>query len=181
MAILKVARMGHPILREVAKEVPRDEIATPGFQTFVDDMIETMREYDGAGLAAPQVHVSKRVVVMEIASNPRYPDAPSLPLSVLINPRITPLTERRVQIVEGCLSVPDIRGVVPRCAEIEFEALDRNGEPVRQRFEDFSAAVVQHECDHLDGILYLDRVVDTRSLSFLREFERYHVVPRVAD
>jgi len=177
MAILKVARMGHPILREVAKEVPEDEIATPAFQQLVDDMIETMREYDGAGLAAPQVHVSKRVVVMEIAANPRYPDAEPLPLSVLINPRITPLTDRRVQIVEGCLSVPDLRGVVPRVAEIEFAALDRNGEPVRARFEDFSAAVVQHECDHLDGVLYLDRVEDTRSLSFLREFERYQHLP----
>lgn len=177
MAILKVARMGHPILREVAKEVDPEEIATPGFQQFVDDMIETMREYDGAGLAAPQVHVSKRVVVMEIAGNPRYPEAPTLPLSVLINPRITPLGDRRVQIVEGCLSVPDLRGVVPRVAEIEFEALDRNGERIRERFEDFSAAVVQHECDHLDGVLYVDRVEDTRSLAFLREFERYHRVP----
>lgn len=174
MAILKVARMGHPILREVAKEVSSAEIATPAFQEFVDSMIDTMREYDGAGLAAPQVHVSQRVVVMEVADNPRYPDAESMPLSVVINPRIHFLTERRVEGVEGCLSIPDLRGMVSRIAEVELEALDRNGDPIRLRFDGFPAAVVQHECDHLDGILYLDRVTDTRTLSFVREFQRYH-------
>ncbi len=181
MAILKVARMGHPILREVAKEVPRAEIETPAFQQFVDDLIETMREYDGAGLAAPQVHVSKRVVVMELSHNPRYPDAPQLPLSVVVNPRITLLCEQRVDVVEGCLSVPDLRGVVPRILQVELEALDRRGEPVRERFENFPAAVVQHECDHLDGVLYLDRVEDTRTLGFVREFERYQKAPRSAE
>jgi len=180
MAILKVARMGHPILREVAKEVSSAEIATPGFQEFVDSMIETMREYDGAGLAAPQVHVSQRVVVMEVSNNPRYPDAEPMPLSVVINPRIHFLSERRVEIVEGCLSIPDLRGVVSRIAEIELEALDRNGDPMRERFEGFPAAVVQHECDHLDGVLYLDRVTDTRTLSFVREFERYGRVPELS-
>jgi peptide deformylase len=174
MAILKVARMGHPILRERAQEVPLGEIATEAFQDFVDSMIETMREYDGAGLAAPQVHDSRRVVVMEVADNPRYPDAEPVPLTVVINPRIHFLGERRVEIVEGCLSIPDLRGVVSRIAEIELEALDRDGNEMRKRFSDFSAAVVQHECDHLDGVLYLDRVTDTRTLSFVREFERYH-------
>ena len=180
MGILKVARMGHPILREVAAEVGPEEFATPAFQDFVDSMIETMHEYDGAGLAAPQVHVSKRLVVMEVADNPRYPDAPAIPLTVVVNPRIHFLTERRVEIVEGCLSIPDLRGVVPRIAEIELEALDRHGVPFRASFTEFPAAVVQHECDHLDGVLYLDCVVDTRSLSFVREFERYHPVPDVA-
>lgn len=174
MAILKVARMGHPILREVAGAVALEEIATPAFQEIVDSMIDTLRDYDGAGLAAPQVHVSKRVVVLEVSNNPRYPDAPPMPLSVMINPSIQFLTERSVEIVEGCLSIPDLRGVVPRIAEIELEALDRHGNPFRERFEGFPAAVVQHECDHLDGILYLDRVSDTRTLSFLREFRRYH-------
>jgi peptide deformylase len=181
MAILKVARMGHPILREIASEVPTDEIATPELQQTIDSMIETMREYDGAGLAAPQVHVSQRIVVMEVSHNPRYPDAPPIPLSVMINPQIRFLTERRVEIVEGCLSLPDLRGVVQRIAEIELEALGRNGEPIRERFEGFAAAVVQHECDHLDGILYIDRVSDTTTLSFLREFQRYHEVPAISD
>ena len=179
MAILKVARMGHPILREVAEEVPPSEIGTPEFQRLVDDLIETMREYDGAGLAAPQVHVAKRVVVMEVARNPRYPDAPALPLSVIINPRIRPCTDRRVEVAEGCLSVPELRGVVPRVAEVELEALDRDGARVRSRFQNFAAAVVQHECDHLDGVLFIDRVEDTRTLAFLREFERYPRVPKV--
>lgn len=180
MAILKVAKMGHPILREIAKEVPAAEIGTQAFQDFVGSMIDTMHEYDGAGLAAPQVHVSQRIVVMEVKNNPRYPDAESMPLCVVINPRIHFLCERRVEIVEGCLSIPDLRGVVSRVAEIELEALDRNGDPIRTHFEGFSAAVVQHECDHLDGVLYVDRVADTRTLSFVREFQRYHSVPKLA-
>ncbi len=174
MSILKVARMGHPILREVAQELKPDELATPAFQQFVDSLIDTMREYDGAGLAAPQVHVSKRVVVMEVSQNPRYPEAPEIPLQVVVNPHIHFLTEERIDIVEGCLSIPDIRGVVPRVAEIELEAVDRFGEAFRRRYSGFPAAVVQHECDHLDGVLYVDRVTDTRTLSFVREFDRYH-------
>jgi peptide deformylase len=181
MSILKVARMGHPVLREVSKEVDRSEIGSDDFQAFIDSLIETMREYDGAGLAAPQVHDSRRVVVMEVADNPRYPDEPSLPLTVLINPRIHFLTEERIEVIEGCLSIPDLRGVVPRIAEIELEALDRSGTPFRGHYEGFSAAVVQHECDHLDGILYLDRVADTRSLAFVREFERYHTGSRAEE
>ncbi len=169
MAILKVARMGHPVLREVASEVPTEEIATPAFQDFVASMVETMRDYDGVGLAAPQVHVSKRVVVIEVSDSPRYPEEGPVPLSVIINPRIRNLSERRVEVVEGCLSIPDLRGAVPRIAEIEIEALDGQGNPMRERFEGFPAAVVQHECDHLDGVLYLDRVVDTRSLFFVSE------------
>jgi peptide deformylase len=177
MAILKVARMGHPILRETSEEVDPNEIGTTEFQAFIDSLIATMREYDGAGLAAPQVHVSKRVVVMEVSSNPRYPDEASLPLTVVINPRIQFMTDERIDVVEGCLSIPDLRGVVSRIGRIELEALDRNGTPYRSRFEGFSAAVVQHECDHLDGVLYLDRVADTRSLSFVAEFQRYHTNP----
>jgi len=177
MAILKVARMGHPVLREVAREIEVDEIPTREFQEFVDSMIDTMREYDGAGLAAPQVHVSKRVLVMELQDNPRYPDAEEIPLSVVINPRVTPLGDDRIAVVEGCLSLPDLRGVVPRIATVELEAVDRHGKAFRRRFEGFPAAVVQHECDHLDGVLYVDRVEDTRTLSFVREFERYHGNP----
>lgn len=173
MAILKVARMGHPVLRQVSKEVDPGEIGGAGFQEFVDSLIDTMREYDGAGLAAPQVHVPKRVVVMEVRENPRYPDAPEVPLSVLVNPRVRPLTDQRIGVWEGCLSIPDLRGLVPRVAAIELEALDRHGRALRGRFEGFGAAVVQHECDHLDGVLYLDRVEDTRTLAFVREFQRY--------
>jgi peptide deformylase len=177
MAILKVARMGHPVLREVAREIDPDEIPTREFQDFIDSMIDTMREYDGAGLAAPQVHVSKRVLVMELQDNSRYPDAEEIPLSVVINPRVTPVTEDRIEVVEGCLSLPDLRGLVSRVAAVELEAVDRHGQTLRRRFEGFPAAVVQHECDHLDGVLYVDRVADMRTLTFVREFERYHGIP----
>ncbi|UCE85934.1 MAG: peptide deformylase [Deltaproteobacteria bacterium] len=173
MAILKVARMGHPVLRDVAKAVDPAELDSPHFQDFIDSLIETMREYDGVGLAAPQVHVSKRVVVMEVAGNPRYPDAPAAPLRVLVNPEIRFRTEERIRVFEGCLSIPDLRGQVPRCARIELRALDRTGREQRQELEGFPAAVVQHECDHLDGVLFVDRVEDTRTLAFLREFQRY--------
>ena len=175
MAILKVARMGHPVLRERSTEIPAGEIGTPAFQDLVTSLIETMREYDGAGLAAPQVHESKRVVVMELKDNPRYPDAPDLPLTVVVNPRITPLTDDRIEGWEGCLSIPGLRGRVPRIAAIRLEAQDRHGAPFSMELEGFPAAVVQHECDHLDGVLYVDRVEDPTSLTFLEEFQRYHV------
>jgi peptide deformylase len=178
--ILKVARMGNPVLRQVAKPVDPARIRTPEFQAFVDDMIETMYEYDGAGLAAPQVHVSLRVVVLEIHQHPRYPAA-ELPLTVLVNPEIQFLTEQRIPIWEGCLSIPDLRGQVPRIAHLEVSALDRHGEPQRFEFRDFPAAVIQHECDHLDGVLYIDRVADTTTLSFLREFQRYRSTEFAAD
>ena len=173
MAILKVARMGHPVLRDVAKEVDPAELDSSLFQQFVDSLIETMREYDGVGLAAPQVHVSKRVVVMEVADNPRYPQASEVPLTVFVNPRIRVLTEERISMWEGCLSIPDLRGRVPRPSRVELQALDRIGRPLCQELEGFPAAVVQHECDHLDGVLFIDRVEDTRTLAFLREFQRY--------
>ena len=112
--ILKVARLGHPVLRQVAEPVPPDQILTPAIQQFIDDMIETMHEYDGAGLAAPQVHVSTQIVIMEVGPNPRRPNAPSIPLTVYINPEITPLTEDMEEGWEGCLSVPGLRGRVPR-------------------------------------------------------------------
>ena len=178
--ILKVARMGNPVLRQVAKPVDPARIHTPEFQAFVDDMIETMYEYDGAGLAAPQVHVSERVVVFEIHEHPRYPDA-HVPLTVLVNPEIHFLTDERIAIWEGCLSVPDLRGQVPRIAHLEVAALDRRGMQQRYEFRGFPAAVIQHECDHLDGVLYLDRVQDTTTLSFVREFQRYRSMEFAAD
>src|SRR5499427_5873409 len=116
--ILKVARLGHPVLRQVAEPVPPDQILTPAIQQFIDDMVATMYEYDGAGLAAPQVHVSKQIVIMEVGPNPRRPNAPSIPLTVYITPEITPLTEEMEEDWEGCLSVPGLRGRVPRYTKI---------------------------------------------------------------
>lgn len=171
--ILKVARMGHPVLRQQAEPIPPEQITSPEVQDFIDDMIETMYDYDGAGLAAPQVHVSKQIVVMEVSQNPRYPNAPAIPLTVYINPEITPLTEEMDEDWEGCLSVPGLRGRVPRYTKIRLRAYDRNGQRVDFVAEGFHARVIQHECDHLWGKLYIDRVRDTTSLTFMEEFMKY--------
>ena len=173
MAILKVARLGNPILRKVAEPIPPEGIDALSVQRFIDDLIETMIEYDGAGLAAPQVHVSQQIVVFEVAGNPRYPDAESIPLTVLINPKITPTTQRMEEDWEGCLSVPDLRGKVPRYTQVRIEAYDRNGKKLNYVAKDFAARVAQHECDHLLGKVFLDRMKSMESLSFTREFMRY--------
>lgn len=173
MAILKVCHLGHPVLRRVAEPVPPESIAQPAFQQFIDDMIETMHEYEGVGLAAPQVHVSQQVAVLEVGKHPRYPDVPSVPLTVLINPRVTVLTEETVDGWEGCLSIPDLRGVVPRYCELRVEALDRHGEPMDFIAKDFHARVVQHEYDHLQGKVYADRMPSLETLTHLAEWQRY--------
>ncbi|HXQ20435.1 MAG TPA: peptide deformylase [Candidatus Acidoferrales bacterium] len=173
MAILNVARLGHPILRKVAEPVPPEGIGAPGIQRLIDDLIETMIEYDGAGLAAPQVHVSKQIVVFEVEGNPRYPDAESIPLTVLINPKITPTTQQTEEDWEGCLSLPDLRGKVPRHTQVRVEAYDRHGKKLNYVARDFQARVVQHECDHLIGKVFVDRMRSMESLSFIREFLRY--------
>lgn len=173
MAILKVARLGHPILREVSAPVSREELSSPSVQGFIDDLIETMREYDGAGLAAPQVHRGIRICLIEVDGNPRYPDFPQIPLTCLVNPEITFLSDDQIRVWEGCLSVPDLRGLVPRRTSIRVQAWDRHGGAIDFKAEGIFAAIVQHECDHLDGKLFVDRVQDTRTLSFIKEFQRY--------
>ena len=173
MAILKVARLGNPILRKVAEPVPLEGIGAPAIQQLIDDLIETMVEYDGAGLAAPQVHVPKQIIVFEVEGNPRYPDAETVPLTVLINPKITPTTQRVEEDWEGCLSVPDLRGKVPRYTQVRIEAYDRDGKKMNYVAKDFHARVAQHECDHLIGKVFLDRMQSMESLSFVREFMRY--------
>ncbi len=173
MAILKVARLGHPVLRQPALPVTADEIRSPEFQRFVDDMVETMREYDGAGLAANQVHTLKRVAVIEVKGNPRYPDAPDIPLTVLVNPVVTPLTLEQEEGWEGCLSVPDMRGLVPRYTAVRLEGDDRDGQRVDLIAKDFFARVIQHETDHLDGIVYVDRMRDLTTLSHIAEWQKH--------
>lgn len=181
MAILKIARLGHPVLRRVADPVRREAIATPAVQQLIDDLIETMIEHDGAGLAAPQVHVSQQVVVFEVQANPRYPEAPSIPRTVLINPTITPLTAEMDDDWEGCLSVPDLRGQVPRHTRVRIEAWNRKGQRLDYDVAGFHARVAQHECDHLQGIVYLDRMSSMQSLSFVREHLRYSGGQTAAD
>ena len=173
MAILKVARLGHPVLRHPTADFSRSEISSGPVQKLIDDMIETMKEYDGVGLAADQIHVSKQVAVLEVADNPRYPSKPQVPLTVLVNPRITPLSEAMEDDWEGCLSIPDLRGLVPRYRRIRVQAWDRKGKPLDFVAEDFHARVIQHEFDHLNGHVYLDRMRDMKSLAFLQEFARY--------
>lgn len=173
MSILKVTRLGHPVLRIVTKNLTAKEIQTPALQKFIDDMVETMKEYDGVGLAADQVHESKQVCVLEVADNPRYPNKSKVPLTVLINPKITPLSEETEEDWEGCLSIPDLRGRVPRYKSIHVQALDRNGKNLDFDAHDFHARVIQHEYDHLNGKVYLDRMKDFSTLTFLQEFGRY--------
>src|SRR6266704_3793097 len=173
MAILKVARLGHPVLRQKALPVLLGEIRSSETQRLIDDMIETMREYNGAGLAAPQVHVLKQICVIEVHGNPRYPDAPAIPLTVLINPVVTPLAAEMEEGWEGCLSIPDMRGVVPRYTAVRLEAYDRTGEKLSAVAKEFFARVVQHETDHLNGIVYLDRMRDLSTLTYLAEWSKY--------
>lgn len=164
MAILRVAQMGHPVLRQVAEPVDPATIGTPEFQAFCDDLLDTMEEYDGAGLAAPQVHASIRVAVLTL-SEERGPE-------FFINPVITPLTDETLRFYEGCLSVEGIRAAVDRCSHIRVEALDREGNEKVLELQGFPAIVVQHECDHLDGVLYVDRA-DTRTMAFVRELKKW--------
>jgi peptide deformylase len=171
--ILKVARLGHPAVRAAAREVPSDQVRAPEVQRLIDDMIETMHEYDGVGLAAPQVHVGLRVAVLEVPASDNRAREP-VPLLVLVNPRLIALGEERVSGWEGCLSVPDLRGLVPRHLRVRVQALDREAAAIDLEAQGFFARVLQHECDHLDGRVYLDRMEGLRSLSFLREFQRFH-------
>jgi peptide deformylase len=177
MAILKVARMGHPVLRARAKAVDPAVIRSPEFQRLVDDMFETMREYQGVGLAAPQVHESLRLFVAGFAAPPDDKDDEdddrNVPMMALINPEITPASAEVVEDWEGCLSIPDIRGKVPRAKQIVVQAYDRRGKRIEVRASGFTARVIQHETDHLDGILFFDRMKSLETLTFLEEFGRY--------
>ena len=173
MPILKVARLGHPVIRKTAEVLTSQEIQSPELQHFIDDMIETMKEYEGVGLAAPQVHVSKQIAVIEVNENPRYPGMSQVPLTVLINPRIVLRSKNLIEDWEGCLSIPDLRGSVPRSASLVCEALDRTGKSIKLEAKDFFARVIQHECDHLQGAVYLDRMQNLKTLTHLSEFSRF--------
>jgi len=170
MSILKVARIAHPALRSPAKPVRKEAFRDPLFQKLIDDMRETMYEYEGVGLAAPQVHEGLRLAVIEAPGSDERARA-EVPFMVLVNPVVTPLDDERESGWEGCLSIPDMRGMVPRWKRLKLEALDRHGKRYTLEAQDFFARVVQHECDHLDGNVYLDRMADMRSLTFIKEFE----------
>lgn len=167
MSVREVLRMGDPRLRLKASVV--DWFGDDKLANLINDMLDTMKAFDGAGLAAPQIGVALRVVIFGVDKNPRYPDAPPVPLTILINPEISPAGEEMNSDWEGCLSVPGMRGLVPRYTRIRYRGLDADGKEIDREAQGFHARVVQHECDHLDGILYLDRIEDRESFGFIEE------------
>ena len=168
MSILKVSRLGHPVLRMEAQRVSKETLNSPAIQTLIDNMMQTMVEYIGVGLAAPQVHESLSIAVME-SHGPRG----DFPMTVLVNPDVTVLDEELIEDWEGCLSIPELRGRVPRWRKLRVDAWDRHGNPIQLIAEGFAARVVQHEFDHLMGKVYLDRMHDLKTLTHLAEFQRY--------
>jgi peptide deformylase len=175
MAIRKVARMGHPVLRQPARPLTREELKSPELQRLVADMVDTMREYGGIGLAAPQIHESVQLALIELEpDSARYPELGSQPLSVYVNPVITVLAPQEQAFWEGCLSIPELRGLVHRPRKIRVDFWDLDGQERSVTAEGFLATVFQHELDHLAGRLFVDRVQDPRNLAFLEEYERYH-------
>jgi peptide deformylase len=175
MAVLEIATIGHPVLREVARRVERDELATPEMQRFIDDLVETMRAANGAGLAANQVQRPVSICAICIRKNPRYPYKPDWPLTILVNPEIVPLGDETFANYEGCLSVPNLRGEVHRHTEIRVRAWDRHGAELDFEVRGLTAGTFQHEVDHLMGRLFVDRVTDTKTLTTWADFERFHM------
>ncbi len=176
MAILKVARLGHPVLRRKAAPIPKDQIQSSQVQQLIDDMFETMQEYGGIGLAAPQVHQGVRLFVAGVRSldivSPMTDDA-DMPLITVINPEVIPVTKEIVSDWEGCLSIPDIRGQVPRPDAVRLRAFDRTGQKFELVATGLPARVIQHETDHLDGVIFFDRMKSLETLAFMDEFRRY--------
>ena len=175
MAVLKVAKLGNPILREISKQIDLKELADQQgeLQGFIDDMIDTMREEDGVGLAAPQVNRSQQIVVLEYENNERYPEESSIPLTVLVNPVLSDYGEEKVLGWESCLSLVDFRGLVPRSTSVTLKAYDRDGDRIEKRATGFEAVVLQHEIDHLNGKVFLDRMEDLTKLAYQEEFEEF--------
>ena len=175
MSVRQIVEIGHPVLRERAREVTSEELGSEAVQSLIDDMVETMRAANGAGLAANQVAERLRIAVVEVREgNPRYPYKPPVPLTVVVNPVIEPLDDDVEQINEGCLSVPNLRGEVPRHMSVSVRYLDRDGVEHEEVRRGLTAGTFQHELDHLDGVLFVDRVTDPRTLSTWAEFDRFH-------
>jgi peptide deformylase len=175
MAVLKVARLGNPVLRQVARKVDLKELADPKgeLQSFIDDMIDTMREEGGVGLAAPQVNRSIQVVVLEYENNERYPEESPIPVTALVNPVLSNFSEETALGWESCLSLIDFRGLVPRSTSLTLHAYDRKGKEIEKQVSGFEAVVLQHEIDHLNGKVFLDRMEDLTQLAYQEEFEEF--------
>ena len=173
MSILKVARLGHPILRAKARPIDPKDITSPSMQKLIDDMMDTMAEYHGIGLAGPQVHEGLRLFIAGIEKKDRRTGEVEIQPLAIVNPEITPVGRDLVEDWEGCLSIPDVRGKVPRPREVVIRALDRRGKPFEMALKNYPARVVQHETDHLDGVLFFDRMKAFDTLTFMEEFQRY--------
>ena len=178
---LRIAQIGHPILRQPTRILTREELLSEEIQSFLDDLVETMREASGAGLAANQVYQSLRICAVEVRNNSRYPYRPNIPLTILVNPVLTPASDETFINYEGCLSVPNLRGQVRRYCEVHVEALDREGNSISTVVKGMTAATYQHEVDHLDGKIFLDRVEDPNSVVTLENFQRYCMDKVAAD
>ncbi len=174
MAIREILTVGHPMLRERARDVSVEALAGAEVQKVIDDLIDTMRHANGAGIAAPQIGEPLRITTIEVNKNSRYPYKPMIPLTIVINPVITVLDDEMVEINEGCLSVPNLRGTVARHVNIRVSWLDREGIAHEEIKRGLTAGTFQHECDHLDGLLFLDRVTDTTTLTTWESFQRFH-------
>lgn len=174
MPVRDILHVGNPLLRERSREVTREELASPEMQQLIDDLIDTMHAANGAGIAAPQVGELVRIATIEVTENPRYPYKPRIPLTIVVNPIIEPLDDELVEVNEGCLSVPNMRGNVMRHVNVRVRWWDRDGVDHDEIRRGLTAGTFQHECDHLDGLLFLDRVHDTRSLTTWEQFERFH-------
>jgi len=174
MSVREILHIGNPLLREVSRPVSREELASAEMQQLIDDLVDTQRAANGAGIAAPQVGELVRIATVEVTENPRYPYKPRIPLTVVVNPIIEPLDDEMVEVNEGCLSVPNMRGNVMRFVNIRLRYWDRDGVEHDEVKRGLTAGTFQHELDHLDGLLFLDKVFDTRSLTTWEQFEKYH-------
>jgi peptide deformylase len=175
VSVLPIATVGHPVLRERACEVTEEDLRSPEVQGLIDDMIETMRAASGAGLAANQVHDLHRIAVIEVREgNERYPYKPPIPLTVIVNPVLEPIGDETVEINEGCLSVPDLRGTLDRHVAVRVRYLDREGTEHIEERRGLTAGTFQHEVDHLNGVLFLDRVRDPATFTTWEQFDRHH-------
>jgi len=174
VSVREILTVGDPLLRKPARELSVEELLAPETQQLIDDMIETMRAAGGAGLAANQIGELVRIAVIEVDNNRRYPYKPPIPLTVIVNPEIEPVGAETVEINEGCLSVPGLRGVVDRHLSVRVSYLDRNGQPLFDTRRGLTAGTFQHEVDHLNGVLFLDRVRDPRTFMTWEQFERHY-------
>jgi peptide deformylase len=164
--VYKVVQLGHPALRQRSAEVDLKQVQSAKFQKLIDDMFATMRAYEGVGIAAPQIGLPIAVFCVEVRGNRRYPDMPNIPVYTVINPKLTITNKSKLKMMEGCLSIPDLRGDTPRAKAVRLEGFDRHGKPLDFEAKGFHARILQHEYDHLQGKVYLDRVEDRRSLCY---------------